>query len=436
MQLQAEEIAEAPVIGDEGDHPSISSVEVIAYFGILNLVLGLASPAGMISIPIGFLLKDHFHLGPVQVATFVAVTSSPFAVAFLFGFLRDRFRSSLGGDRGWLALGSVAAVAFYLWLAVMAFDLRALTVLVVLVTVCFLFMYSAAQAMLTAVAQARRMSGALSSANLTGSFVPLVLSALAGGWIVMHLSVHGTFAAAAAVSVFVLIQMMVSVNPEATIATPWRPESGLDAIKRVATCRPIWTASLIYFLWNFSPGMQTPLFYHLTNTVKISPQAFGVFAALFFGCCLPTMLLYGALCGRLPLSRWLWWGTVLGILQPPIMLFIFGTWSAMLAGVLSGLLCGLGNVAFMDLIIRSCPRGLEGTGVMLSTAAFVIAQNLGNLFGSWVYARGGFSTAMFVTAVSTALILPIIRMVPLTIMAPREGEAIEVASSAADGSLP
>jgi hypothetical protein len=82
---------------------------------------------------------------------------------------------------------------------------------------------------------------------------------------------------------------------------------------------------------------------------------------------------------------------------------------------------------------RSCPRGLEGTGIMLATAAYVFAINLGNVFGSWVYSQGGFSTAMFITAVSTALILPVIRIVPPAIPASREGEGVEFAPSAAPG---
>lgn len=431
MRLQRKVVDLAPVISGESDRPSLSIAEIIVYFGVLNLVLGLASPAGMLGIPISYLLKDHFHLGPVQAATFWAVTSSPFCVAFLFGFFRDRFRSTLGGDRGWLALGSAAAVACYLCLALIDLDLRALTVLVLMVFVCILFMSAAAGAMLTAVAQARLLSGTLSATYLSGYTVPGVLAALAGGWIVRHLSVHGTFVAAAAITGVVLIQMMVSVNPEATIRSDSRPESSLAAIKRVATYRPIWTASLIWFLWSFSPGYQTPMFYHLTNTVKISPQALGIFNALFLGCNLPTMLLYGALCRRLPLSRWLWWGTGLGILQPAVMLFAFGTRSAMLVGVIGGLLGGLGQVIFVDLIIRSCPRDLEGTGIMLSAAAFTFALSLGNVFGSWVYAQGGFSTAMFVTAVSTALIFPLIWILPAAIIASREGEGIELAPSAA-----
>ena len=433
MRLRPRVIAQSPVVPGESERPSLSTAEIVFYFGILNLALGLAAPhSGLLAIPINYLLKDNLHLGPVQVATFLAITSSPGWVAFLFGFLRDRFRSLLGGDRGWLALGAVATAGCYFWLAFVNLDLRALTALVLAATVCFLFMFSAAQAMLTAVAQARRMSGTLSATSLSGIFVPIVLAAVAGGWIVTHLSARGTFVAAASTTLVVLIQMIVSVNPEDPIRPDSHPERSLAAIKRIATHRPIWAATLIWFLWGFSPGLQTPMFYHLTNTVKISPQAFGVFMALFLGCNLPILPLYGVLCRQIPLSRLIRWGTLLGMLQPIVLLFAFGTRSAMLVAVIGGLVGGLGNVAFMDLIIRSCPRGLEGTGVMLLTAAFRFAWSLGDIFGSWVYALGGFSTAMFVTAMSTGLIFPIIWwMVPPTITATREGESIELVSSAA-----
>jgi predicted MFS family arabinose efflux permease len=426
---------QSPIVPGESEQSSLSTAEIVVYFGILNLALGLAAPhSGLLAIPINYLLKDNLHLGPVQVATFLAVTSSPGWVSFLFGFLRDRFRFLLGGDRGWLALAAVATAACYLWLAFMVLDLRALTAMVLAAMICFLFMSSAAQAMLTAVAQARRMSGTLSATSLSGIFVPIVLAAVAGGWIVTHLSARGTFVAAASVTLVVLIQMIVSVNPEDTIQSDSHPERSLAAIKRIATYRPIWAATLIWFLWGFSPGLQTPMFYHLTNTVKISPQAFGVFMALFMGCNLPTLLVYGPLCRRFPLSRLVRWGTALGVLQPLVLLFAFGTRSAMLVGVIGGLVGGLGNVAFMDLIIRSCPRGLEGTGVMLSMAAFRFAWSSGDVFGSWVYARGGFSTAMLVSATSTALIFPIIWwMVPPGITSTREGESIELVSSPATG---
>jgi hypothetical protein len=87
----------------------------------------------------------------------------------------------------------------------------------------------------------------------------------------------------------------------------------------------------------------------------------------------------------------------------------------------------------MDLVGNCARHGLEGTGIMLATAASVFALTLGNVFGSWIYAQGGFSMAMFITAVSTALILPVIWIVPPAITASREGERVELAQSSPPG---
>jgi hypothetical protein len=46
-----------------------------------------------------------------------------------------------------------------------------------------------------------------------------------------------------------------------------------------------------------------------------------------------------------------------------------GTRTALLVSGIGGLMSGLGQVALLDLVIRSCPRGFEETGIMLATAA-------------------------------------------------------------------
>ena len=42
--------------------------------------------------------------------------------------------------------------------------------------------------------------------------------------------------------------------------------------------------------------------------------------------------------------------------------------SAIAVAITFGLFGGFATAAYMDLIMRSCPVGLEGTGVMLSSA--------------------------------------------------------------------
>ncbi len=75
--------------------------------------------------------------------------------------------------------------------------------------------------------------------------------------------------------------------------------------------------------------------------------------------------------------------------------------------------------------MRSCPKGLEGTGMMLAvTTSSAVASNSGNLLGSWIYSTGGFASAVAITTLATALIVPVLWWIPASVTSSREGEAL------------
>ena len=91
-----------------------------------------------------------------------------------------------------------------------------------------------------------------------------------------------------------------------------------------------------------------------------------------------------------------------------------------------GLFGGFATAAYIDLIMRSCPKGLEGTAMMVAnTSTFALAGSAGNLLGSWIYSRGGFASAVTITTLATALIVPVLRSVPAELTARHDGEQIE-----------
>ena len=110
-----------------------------------------------------------------------------------------------------------------------------------------------------------------------------------------------------------------------------------------------------------------------------------------------------------------------------------GPTSTIIVAVLYGLFGGFATAAYIDLIMRSCPKGLEGTAMMVSqTSAFSLAGNSGNLLGSWIYSNGGFASAVIITTLATALIMPVLRWIPAGLIATRDGEQIEPETSRQD----
>jgi MFS family permease len=402
--------------------------EVLAYFAVLNIAAGLGSPAGIAAIPISYFLKDTLHLSPVRLAVFQAIVAIPVCAGFLFGFIRDRWRNARWGDRQYLLVCALVAAGMYVWLATSTIDYSKLVSLALIVVIVYVMIYAAAQALMTGVAQAYGMTGRLSVVFSFGYFTPAVLSALAGGWLVAHVSVRGTFLIAAGLTLTIALQSFWRLGAASDFErSPASTEKGFAAMRRLLTHRALWPAAAIYFLWNFSPGWGTPMFYELTERVRISSELFGTFTALQSLFFLPTTLLYGYLCVRAPLSRLLWWGTIVAILQGPIMFMAQGPASTIVVAILYGLFGGFATAAYIDLIMRSCPKGLEGTAMMLAnTSAFALAGSSGNLLGSWIYSRGGFAWAVIITTLATALIVPVLPMIPPEVIAKRDGEAVEL----------
>jgi hypothetical protein len=87
---------------------------------------------------------------------------------------------------------------------------------------------------------------------------------------------------------------------------------------------------------------------------------------------------------------------------------------------------GFASAAYIDLMIRSCPRGLQGTLMMASTALYWLVSRFGDVLGTNLYDRfGGFTVCVIAITVVYALILPTLLMIPGRIIATADGEVVE-----------
>ena len=177
-------------------------------------------------------------------------------------------------------------------------------------------------------------------------------------------------------------------------------------------------------LWNFSPGTLTVLQYYLSNTMHASDTQWGEYNAISFLASIPAYILFGFLSPRVSLRVLLWGGAILGTTQMLPLLFVHSATGALIAAVPIGLTGGIATAAYMDLLIRSCPKGLEGTMMMACWSMYTVAVNFGNLWGTDLYDHhGGFVACVIATTIVYALILPVIALVPKRLIATADGSS-------------
>jgi hypothetical protein len=303
----------------------------------------------------------------------------------------------------------------------------------------FRFILAVYQGLIALIGQETLMSGRLSTLSSMFYQIALIMAAFASGVISENLSVRQTF--------FLMAALAASIG----LFGLWKPRSvfghaydqplarGVDFrgdVKRLVGHRAIYPAVLISFLWWFNPRLNTPVQFFLTNQLHTSDAAYSNFLGVFATSFIPTYLLYGYLCTKVPASKLLWWATIIAVPQMVPLAFVHSGNLALVMAAPMGLMGGMATAAYFDLAIRSCPAGLQGTLMMLVSAGIMLAARGGDLLGAKIYAASpehGFLNCVIATTVVYALILLVIPWIPKDLIATADGEpnpAVEAETAA------
>jgi Na+/melibiose symporter-like transporter len=272
------------------------------------------------------------------------------------------------------------------------------------------------------------MSGRLSALWSVFSYIPLVTAIFASGVISERLDPGQTFFLAAATTL--LIGLFAFWKPASvfshTYENPVARASTLVAdVKRLLQHRAIYPALLMNFLWYFMPGANTPLQFYLTNRLHASDAIYAYYDGIYLAANIPAFLFYGFICTRVPASKLLWWGTIIGIPSMIPLAFVDSASHALAFALPMGLMSGVGTAAYYDLTMRSCPPGLHGTLMMLVTGVWMLALRGGDVLGSKIYAASashGFVYCVITMTAVYTLILPIIPLIPKQLIATADGK--------------
>ena len=281
--------------------------------------------------------------------------------------------------------------------------------------------------------QQHAMTGQISAAWNVFLSIPTVAALLAGGTLSGILEDRGANQA-----VRILFLVGAAIMFTVAVYSLWKPAEVFDNvrfeagggqhpyedIKRLLRHWPIYSALLVWLLWNFAPGSATPLQYHLQNNLHATDAQWGQWNAIFAASFIPTFIIYGVLCRKYALKTLLLWGTVVAVPQMVPLIFIHSVTGALVAAVPIGLMGGIATGAYLDLIIRSCPPGLQGTTLMLASSLYFLVSRFGDVLGTHLYDHfGSFDVCVIAITTVYAMILPALLLVPGHLIATADGEA-------------
>ena len=119
------------------------------------------------------------------------------------------------------------------------------------------------------------------------------------------------------------------------------------------------------------------------------------------------------------------WATLLWLPAAMPLLLIHSVASALWVALLVGLANGFAFTTFWDLSLRSCPPGLQGALMMMVAGMYELAYRGGDVVGTQIYAHSathGFLYCVAAGTATSALMLPILLLIPKKLVATADGE--------------
>jgi hypothetical protein len=401
---------------------------LLFYFGLLALLVNLVNPGFLLDIPTSYMLKNILHATASQIAEFRLLTGIPFYLGFVFGMIRDLWNPFDRRDPGYFRLFVPVMALVLAWMGFSRTTYAGLLIGMLLAMISYSFLFPAYQGLMALIGQEALMSGRMSALSNIFLFLPVGAAYFASGFMTEHLTPRQVFL------------MVVALTATLSVFGFWKPRSVFKNaydnphakgtnffgdVKRLLRHRAIYPVVLINLLWNFTPGSFTPMQFFLTNQLHASDAIYADFTGLYNLFFLPPILLYGFLCTKYPPRKLLLWSVIIGVPQFIPMAFIHTGRQALLMAVLIGLMGGLANVACIDIAIRACPPGLQGTLMMMIAATFALSSRGGDVLGSWLYGlspKYGFQYCVIAITLTYALILPVIPFIPKEITSTADGE--------------
>ncbi len=389
------------------------------FFALVYIVEGLGQTGGLIAQPLNYYLKQTFGWTPVQVTAYLTILNLPWIIKPVYGIVSD-FLPLFGYRRKvYLVITNAAGAGAYCWVA----QITAPSQLVfVLLLTAYAMAISSTLCGAIVVENGQRLGA--SDAFVNQQWLWFNIAALAsgfiGGQLVERLSPETALHAAAAI---------IAIAPLAVVFTTWflisEPRGRIDLAEMKKTfaslltafsLRELWFVGAFLFLYYLSPGLGTPLYYHMTDDLKFSQEYIGILGSISSGGWIVGALLYRRFLKGITAKTLLNLSILLGTLTTAAFFLLLDEATAAFINFFSGFAGMIAFVATLTLAADYCPQRAEGFAfaslMSITNLSGALSDNIGSFLYEHLFQRQ-LNPLILVSAAFTALAFAFVPMLRL-----------------------
>jgi MFS family permease len=407
----------AQPVATPDDHAQIRRLMI--YFAVVYVVEGIGQIGGIISQPLTYYLKEVYGWTPVQVSAFLATFTLPWVIKPLYGLISDFVPLFGYRRRSYLILANVLATGAYLLAGWLQAPGQLLFVLM-LTAYAMAISSTLCGALLVENGQRFGASGAFVNQQWLWYNIAAMGASITGGQLIKYLSptgaLHGAALIAAAAPIAVVLGTWTLVSEEKRPINIPELKSALRALLSAFKTKGLWIVGGFLFLYYFSPGLNLPLYYHMTDDLHFSQDYIGMLTAIGSAGSIAGALLYRWSLTGMTSKRLLQLSIILGTVSTAAFLLLFNEPAAAILNFFGGVSGMITLVATLTLAADYCPKGSEGFAFAALMSVTNLASSASDIIGSLLYEHlfhSQLAPLIIVSAAFTAfawVLIPLLRL--------------------------
>ncbi len=390
---------------------------LMLFFAIVYTIEGFCqAKVGIIWQPLAYYLKETQGWDTLQIAASLAVLDVPWVVKPLYGMVSDFLPLFGYRRRSYLILANAGAVAAFLWttqvLAPPAIVLALLLTAIAMATVS-----TVCGALLVENGQRLNASAAFINQQWLWFNVAVMAASLAGGALVELLSPSGALHAAAAIAatapILVIVSSIALVDEQRAAMNVAEFQRALRGFLECFRSRTLWLIAAFLFLYYFSPGFGTPLYFYMTDHLRFSQGVIGLLSSVSAGGWIVGGLVYRYLLRDMTIRTLLNLSILAGTLTTLTFLGMVDVTTAIAVYFVNGVAGMIANIATLTLAANHCPERSEGFAFAALMSVINLASPLHDTIGAFLYQHLFNQTLAPLIVVSAAFTAFVFVLVPL-----------------------
>ena len=361
---------------------------LLVFFALVYVVEGVGQVDGLIAQPLSFYLKEVHGWTALEVSTYLTIFNFPWIIKPLYGAFSD-FVPLFGYRRKpYLLAANIVAAGAFLWVTQLTAPGELLWALE-LTAYAMAMSSTLCGAVLVENGQRFGESGKFVNQQWLWFNAATMFALIAGGQLAQRLPPTSALHVAAAIgaiaplavlfgTVFLIPDKKTPIDLPALRAT-------FGSLMTAFRKRELWIVGLFLFLYHFNPGLNTPLYYHMTDNLKFSQGYIGVLGSIEAAGWIVGALLYRACFEDMSSKRLLNLSIALGTVTTAAFVFLASETSAAILSFCSGFAAMVATVATVTLAADYCPPRLEGFTFAVMMSIINLSTSLSGTFGAFLF---------------------------------------------------